>query len=83
MSRSLNGGETKPLTAHSFGILKKAAEAPVACSSINPGVRDRLTRKPEPLCRIIKHPSPFKKHKGEGVDHIVPTEAGLRLLKET
>lgn len=81
-TRSLNGGKTRPLTAHSLGVLKGISTKPVARGEINAGVWDRLTREPNPLCEVVQLPSPFKKHKGGDIPHLQITAAGRQLLAD-
>lgn len=79
MKRSLNGGQTRPLTAHARAELAQLARAPVPRCSINPGVVDRLTR--EGLAELRDLPSPFAAHRGGTCQHLVITEAGKRVIK--
>lgn len=44
MKPPLNGTRTHPLSEHAKGILRELTRGPVPSYSINPGVRDRLSR---------------------------------------
>jgi hypothetical protein len=44
VKRSLNGGQTRPLTPAGWQALARLARSPVAYYRVNPGVRDRLER---------------------------------------
>ena len=79
--RSLNSGRTRKLSEHSRTKLAEIANAPAARGKINPGVVDRLTRGPEPLCVIVMRPSPFKKDRGREVEHLMITTAGVLELR--
>ena len=85
-TRSINGGQTRPLSPHALAELADIATAPRPRTSVNPGVCDRLTREPEPLCVLVDLPSPFKAHHGRGKSglcpHLQATEAGRKALQE-
>lgn len=71
---SLNGGATKPLKAASIQALEALELEPRPASQFNAGVRDRLTRRPDPLAEITEGPNPFKSTQKER-----PTADYLRL----
>lgn len=75
----LNGTQTHPLSEHALDVLAECAH-PYPVQHVNPGVRDRFARAEPAVVEIIKHPSPFKKHKGSPVDHYLITEAGRAIL---
>lgn len=81
-SESLNGGKTRPLTAHALSVLRKMQAAPIVRAGMNPGVADRLTREPKPLAVECLHPSPFKKDKGNVRIHLEITAAGRLALEK-
>lgn len=80
MNTSLNGGTTRPLTAAAWTWLASIAESPRPLSGINPGIRDRLTRTPDPLCERVDLPSPFRIHRGAPCPHLRVTDAGRAAL---
>lgn len=80
--RSLNGGRTRPLTSAARTVLARVAEEPVPRSDVNPGIRDRLTRKPTPLVEIVELPSPYKVDRGGTCPHLRILEAGRAALSE-
>ena len=75
---SNNGGQTRPLTAHTRAVLAVIAVAPIPCASANHGVVDRLTRGLDPFCEYVQLPSPFKKDRRP--DGTVATCTHLRIL---
>ena len=42
--KPLNGTKTHPLSEHALGVLRLLSEAMLGGHTINPGVRDRLSR---------------------------------------
>jgi propanediol dehydratase small subunit len=72
--RSLNGGKTRPLTAHAKGVLRSLTHRDIPTREINPGVVDRLTR--ESLAELVLAPSPYKTHGGADCWHLRITDAG-------
>lgn len=76
---SLNGGKTRPLTAHALEELGNIAKSPVPQCAVNPGVTDRLLR--EDLVTIESLLSPYKVHKGGKCPHLVVTDAGRFRLR--
>ena len=77
-ARSLNGGETKPLTESGWAALASLQSGPTPKVHLNPGTVDRLTREPNPLARRVELPSPFAKDKGGLCPHIEITDHGRR-----
>lgn len=77
--KSLNGGETRPLTEASRLALADIANAARVRQSVNPGVADRLLR--GGLVESKQLLSPFKTHRGGLVEHLVITTAGLDELR--
>lgn len=86
-TQSLNGGQTRALSPHAHDVLASIAVTPRPRSNVNPGVVDRLTREPDPLCVVVNLPSPFRVHHGRGQSGLCPhlqvTEAGRRVLQES
>lgn len=82
VTTSLNGGTTKPLTAHGWAALERLARGPVPCIEFNAGIVDRLTRPPDPLAKVVDLPSPYKAHKGGDCPHLMLTEVGERVWKD-
>lgn len=76
--RSLNGGQTRPLTEAAKVALWSLAAAPQPRQEFNPGVRDRLTR--EDLAAEVDLPSPYKSHKGRNCPHLQITDKGRAAL---
>lgn len=68
----------RPLSTHAIHELREIQAAPKACSSINPGVINRLLT--EHLVRIVQLPSPFRTHRRRLVAHLAITEAGVDRL---
>lgn len=75
---SLNGGKTRPLTAHALAELRSLLAGPRPTQAFNPGVVDRLTR--EDLATIGRMPSPYKTRRGT-VPALEITDAGRRALQ--
>jgi len=61
-------------------VLRRCARAPVVSNEINPGARGRLLQ--AGYVEIIRHPSPYKTHKGALIDHYAATEKGRQYLKD-
>lgn len=80
--RSLNGGQTRPLTPAAYAVLARLAMKPIPRSEVNPGIVDRLTRAPTPLVEVVDLPSPFKVHRGGTCPHLRIIEAGQTALLE-
>lgn len=80
--RSLNGGKTRPLTDAGWRALAGLADGPAPASTFNAGIKDRLTRTPEPLAVLVQLPSPFKGDRGDPRAHLRITDAGRRALQE-
>jgi hypothetical protein len=74
----LNGTRTHPLSAHAWAELAEIARQPVPCSSVNPGVMNRLER--EGLIERFMHASPFRVHRGRKIEHLMITAAGRTRL---
>lgn len=81
-TRSMNGGQTRPLSSHARNVLTCIAVSPQPRTRVNPGVVDRLTRMPDPLCAVVDLPSPFKIHGGKTCPHLQITDAGRKALQE-
>ena len=56
--KSLNGGNTRPMSATAREMLAKIKVAPIPAQEINPGVVDRLLR--EGCVELVNLPSPYK-----------------------
>lgn len=83
MSRgSLNGGATRALTEAGRAALWAVYTAPLPLQSLNPGIRDRLTRGNPPLCEVVHLPSPYTTHKDAPIPHLRITAAGRAELGE-
>lgn len=82
-TRSLNGGKTRPLSPHAQLVLLDIAYQPKPRVQVNPGLVDRLTRMPDPLCVVVDLPSPFRTHRGKTCPHLQITEAGRAVLRGT
>lgn len=78
--RSLNNGQTRPLTDAGRAALYRLRDQPVPRSALNPGVVDRLLRDPEPLAELVTLPSPFSTHRGAAIPHLQITAAGRAVL---
>lgn len=74
----LNGTKTHPLTQHAMNTLRVVGSAPEPRCSCNPGVANRLLR--GGLVESVMLPSPFKTHKGKGIEHLRITDAGRAVL---
>lgn len=77
---SLNGGKTQPLTKFARSVLAQIAQSPVPAQSVNPGVRDRLTR--EDLVEMVQLTSPYMIHRGGTCWHLRITDAGRAELEK-
>ena len=76
--RPLNGTKTHPLTEHAKGVLRRLRREAVPSQEINPGVVNRLCR--EHLAEIKDLRSPYAKHKGARINHLVITAAGRAVV---
>jgi hypothetical protein len=68
---------TKPISDHAEKMLRLL---PMAAQEINPGVRGVLLM--HGYAEIVRLPSPYKKHKGQLIDHYDVSEKGRRFLKD-
>lgn len=75
----LNGVQTHPLSTHAVAELRDLQRRPAPRSTLNPGVSNRLLR--ESLVESVTLPSPFKTHKGKGIEHLQITAAGEAALR--
>lgn len=64
----LNGKKTHPLSAAAQAAIEALRTAPIPCTSLNPGIIDRLRR--EGIVETVDLPSPFKTHKGRAIPHL-------------
>lgn len=76
--RSMNGGRTRPLTAHARGVLRELARAPMPRQNMNPGVADRLER--GDFAEVVMLPSPFEIHHGANIRYMRITAGGVKEL---
>jgi hypothetical protein len=64
----LNGTKTHPLSAAAKSVIESLSVAPIPCTSLNPGIINRLRR--EGIVETVDLPSPFKTHKGRAIPHL-------------
>lgn len=79
-SRSLNGGQTRKISAKTEDVLLDLLDRPKPSSQVNPGVVDRLKR--GGWVEFVMLRSPFKAHKGGNCTHLTLTRAGSAHAKE-
>ncbi len=82
-TRSMNGGQTKPLTDHAREKLATLLDGDRPCQEFNDGVVDRLIREPQPLAVIVDGPNPYpsSRKKNPTINHLRITDAGRAELK--
>lgn len=69
-----------PLSSKAIVILRGIAALPIQTWTINPGVRERLTR--GGLVEEVRLPSRIKAHKGDLVAHLKITAAGILAIEK-
>ena len=67
----------KPISDHAESMLRNL---PLPAQEINPGVRGVLLM--HSYAEIVQLPSPYKKHKGQNIDHYDVSAKGRRYLKD-